>query len=274
MDPIYIIRDAAFGRDFTPKVITAFIAIALVLWDWRTQKRKDYLWVFLVGTVLWGGAEAFLAIQGIRDMPERVVAGRPIGLPLSYLIQGMSEGAFIAVIGLFVGDRYLCRARRRSGIIIGAVALVLLAAATFRSRRLLDPEAVASRRDILDTRALVVLLIACGLGVVFYVLWRQWRPRTMAMFVYMVIFGAVWAATQVAIGGRWVEVDAADGGYERAGPLITLFALSWDVIIEIALAYVLFLALPVWLRLMRDTTPLPTCDATTTTPGDRADPVV
>jgi hypothetical protein len=96
----------------------------------------------------------------------------------------------------------------------------------------------------------------------------------MAMFVYMVIFGAVWAATQVAIGGRWVEVDAAGGGYERAGPLITLFALSWDVIIEIALAYVLFLALPVWLRLMRDTTPLPTCDATTTTPGNPADPVV
>jgi len=257
LEPIYMIRDASFGQDFTPKLLAALIAIGLVAWDWRKQRRRDYLWVFVVGTVIWAAAEAFLSIQGIRDMPERTLLGRPLSLPVSYLIQGMGEGAFVAVLGLFVGDRVLNPSTRRRGFIIGLVGLVLLALVTFRSRRFLMPDLEASRRDMLSTQSLLALLVLCIIGIVFYVARREWRPRTMMMFTYMLVFGTVFTLTQVAIGGRWIEVDAAGGGYERAGLMLTIFGLAFDVVFEIALAYVPFLAIPVFLGLIRDPTPLP-----------------
>ena len=77
---VYMVRDAGFGRDFTPKVWVTLIALALVAWDVRRQRRWDYAWVFLIGSVIWALAEVFLSVQGIRDMPERVLFGSPMPL--------------------------------------------------------------------------------------------------------------------------------------------------------------------------------------------------
>jgi hypothetical protein len=254
---IYIIRGAGFGRDFTPKLLIAFITIGMVLWDWRRQRRLDYLWVFVCGSLLWAAAEALLTLQGIRHMPVRSLFGQPLSLTLSWVIQGMSEGAFVAVVGLFVGDRILNRSTRISGLIAGVVVLGTIALATFRSRRFLLALEPASRRNLLDSRALLALAVLSLLVIVFYVIRKRWRQRTLMMFGFMVCLATVWSSTQVAVGGRWVEIDSAGYGYERAGSLITFSALAFDVVVEIALVYVSFLAIPVLLGLLRQPLPLP-----------------
>lgn len=259
-DPVYIIRDAGFGRDFTPKFWSAIICVGLVLWDMRTQRRLDYLWVFITGSVLWGSAEAFLSFQGIREMPERVMFGHPLQLGWSYVVQGMAEGALVAVGGLFLADRFLCKQRRGRAWILVAAFVAAIVLSTFRSgRNLAGLGEAASRRNVLDTRALLFLLVVSALAVFFYVVYREWRPRTMAMFVMMLVIGASWAIAQVSIQGRWVEVASADGGFQRAPALVAIGALTFDVVVEIALIYVPFLAIPVMVRLMRDPRPLPTC---------------
>ena len=254
---IYIIRGAGFGRDFTPKLLIAFITIGIVMWDWRKQRRLDYLWVFVCGSLLWAAAEALLSLQGIRDMPIRTLFGRPLSLTLSWAIQGMSEGAFVAVVSLFVGDRILNRSTRISGLISGVVVLGTIALATFRSRQFLLYLGPASRRDLLDPRALLTLVVLSLVVIMFYVIRKRWRQRTLMMFGFMVCLGAVWSSAQVAVGGRWVEIDSAGHGYERAGSLITFSALAFVVAVEIALVYVSFLAIPVFLGLMRHPLPLP-----------------
>lgn len=260
-DSVFMIRDAMYGRDFTPKLATAVIAIALVLWDVVRHKRLDYVWVFAFGTVIWGGAEAFLHLQGIRDMPERTLFGQPMALPLSYLLQGMAEGAFVAVAGLFVGDRLLVRASRWKAAVALAGLAVLILSSTVRSfRRMEGLGAVASRRDLLDPTSLGLLLVVVVVSAVFVWKWEQWRPRTFAMFGVMLVIGTVWTVTQVALGGRWVEVGSAATGYRDAGTVVTVLALAFDVVIEIAATYVPFLAIPVMLRLMRDPAPLPVAD--------------
>ena len=91
VDSVYIIRDVAFGRDFTPKLIMGVVALALALWDARRQHRADYLWVAAFGTAIWGCAEWLLALQRIRDMPERVLFGTPLANAPSYLLRGAGE---------------------------------------------------------------------------------------------------------------------------------------------------------------------------------------
>lgn len=259
LDPVFMVRGYAFGRDFTPKLFTALIAISFVLWDSVKQKRLDYLWVFVFGTVIWGGAEAFLNLQGVRNMPERAMFDEPISLPLSYVIQGMSEGAFVAVVGLFLGDRWLCRRSRTKSIILTAVVVLVIALATVRSSRRLDGFGDAgSRRDVFDEQALLALGFLVLLGLLFFWRYPAWRPRTLAMFVMMLVIGTGWTITQVLVDGRWVEFPGpTPGTYEAAGPLMSLFVLAFDVVVEIALAYVPFLGLPVMLKLITDNTPLP-----------------
>ena len=254
---LYIVRGQGFGSDFTPKLIASTIAIALVIWDWCRQRRTDYAYVFLVGTVLWACAELFLAIQGIRDMPIRILMGKPIGLPLSVLIQGMSEGAFVAVTGLFVGDRILNRSSRIGGFQLGVCALVAISASVVRSRQFLESKQAWSRRDVLDPRALTALMLMILIVIVFFVAYRAWRKRIAIMFFCMAAMAAVWTIMQVMSGGRWVEIDVAGHGYTHASPSITVAVLAFDAVVEIAFIYSSFLAIPVALRFLRNPVPLP-----------------
>lgn len=270
MDPVYIIRDAAFGRDFTPKLFMALVALGLALWDARRQRRPDYLWVLLFGTVLWGGAEALLRFQGIRAMPERVLFGSELADVPAYVLQGMGEGGLVAVAGLFVGDRWLHR--HRSGTILGAVFLVLVVLSTVRSRRIVTGFGeAASRRNVLDGRALVFVVLLVVIGAVFLWRYRAWRPRALAMLVVMILIGGTWTVTQTIIRGRWVEVaGSTPGTFDEAGRWISVLALAFDIVFEIATAYLPFLALPVMLGLVRDPRPLPrSADAL---PGQAAKP--
>ncbi len=260
-DSVFMIRDAIFGRDFTPKLATALLGLALVLWDSVRHKRLDYVWVFVFGTVIWGGAEAFLQIQGIRDMPNRTLFDAPIALPGSYVLQGMSEGAFVAVIGIFIGDRLLVRSSRWKAA-VGLLGVVLLIASS-TVRTVLRTEGlgeVASRRDILAPTALGLIAVTVVISAVFVWRWVAWRPRTLAMFSVMVVVGTVWTVAQVSLGGRWVEVGSTASGFQDAGPLVSLLAFAFDVVMEIAIPYVPFLALPVMVGLIRNPAPLPTVE--------------
>ena len=78
----------------------------------------------------------------------------------------------------------------------------------------------------------------------------------LAMAAVMLLFATLWTIAQVAAGGRWVEVGTATGGYAAAAPLVSFAGLAFDVVVEIVIAYVPFLALAVGLGLMRDPRPL------------------
>lgn len=258
IDSIWVIRGAAFGRDFAPKLVLVLVALALVALDRRAQRRWDYLWVFLAGTLLLGVAEAALAVQGVRDMPERVVAGWQLPLSVSYLVQGAAEGAFLAVTGLYVGDRLLVSRHRARAALLLAAIVALAVLSTVRAQRRLGAAAdeVASRRDVLSPGALVTLAGVALLVAVFVARWRAWRPRLRAMAGVVLVIASAWTLAQVAGGGRWVEVGTADAA-QRAGPWLAAGVLAFDVVVEITLACLPFLVVPVMLRLVRDPRPLP-----------------
>ncbi|MDQ1249076.1 MAG: hypothetical protein QG597_3450 [Actinomycetota bacterium] len=193
-----------FGQEFSPKLVAALLGVALVAWDCFTRRRLDYVWVYLAGTLIWGGAEFALQFSGIRQMPSHLLFGHELAPVVAQVLQGAAEG---------------------------------------------------SRRDVLDVASL--LFIGLLLAVILLAAWRHpWcRRRLAVMFSVMVALGAVWTVSQVLVGGRWVEVGQADGGFDRAGPVLTTVVLSLDVVFEIAVVYLPFLAVPILLGLIRAADP-------------------
>ena len=52
---IFIIRGGFFGFDWTHKLFYLLGGIALCIYDWKKNKRKDYFWVYLFGALLYIG---------------------------------------------------------------------------------------------------------------------------------------------------------------------------------------------------------------------------
>lgn len=251
---IFIARDTVFGQEFGPKLIAALLGAALVAWDGLTRRRLDYLWVYLTGTLIWGGAELALQTSGIRQMPSHLLFGHELAPVVAQLIQGAAEGATMAIMGLVVADRWLADSRRVGAYAAFAVFAAALVWSSLRAQHG-DAAEVGSRRDVLNPTSL--LFIAVLLAVSLVAAWRHpWsRQRLFALFLTMVGLGAVWTVSQVMVGGRWVEISDAAGGFTRAGPALTAVVLSLDVIFEIAVVYLPFLALPILIGLIRDADP-------------------
>lgn len=120
-----MIRAGHFGSDFNMKFLLCLVAGFLVFWDMQKNRRKDYLWVFLFGALTWTFAEVALQAVGTRVMPSRLLFGFALPLPISALLQGVSEGATIAVMGIFVGDRIInAKTRKRALLIFLSVCLL------------------------------------------------------------------------------------------------------------------------------------------------------
>ncbi|GAB4307989.1 MAG: hypothetical protein Kow0069_05860 [Promethearchaeota archaeon] len=251
--PVFMIRGGAFGTDFEAKLVMVAAAFAGVLYDWRRRGRLDYAWTFLFGTATWTLAELVLQTSGVREIHQATLFGAPLPFAASVTLQGASEGAVVAVLGLFCGDRMLEKGSRWRG----ALVLLLTTAAAATKALLGGPPDrdvggdVPSRREVFAAGPVAFLSVVGALVVAWC--WRtdsQTRRRVLAMFVSMVVFAGFWTLAEFVANARWIEVESA-GGLVLAPPALQFGALAWDVVVEIALAYIPFFAVPRVLGLIK-----------------------
>lgn len=254
---VYMIRSGDFGTDFVAKLSLALFAVVLVGWDVWRQRRLDYLWVLLFGTVTWTVVELVMQAQGVRVIRDGTLWGSPLPPAAMALIQGASEGAAIAVGGVFFGDRILHHPTRLVAALSLAGLFSLVVLVTLRqagsgavaAAHAVDP---ASRRDMLTPQALVFL---CGMVALAALAWWRrpaLRPRLVAMTLVILTFATIWTVAEVAVGTRGIQVPAPGGvGFAAAPAGTAIAALAYDVVVEITLAYVPFLGLPVLLGRIR-----------------------
>jgi hypothetical protein len=235
--------------DFAPKFWLSIFTIVLVIWDWSKEKRLDYLWVFLTGTAIWTLAEAALQVSGARVMPARDLYGVMLPLPISAFLQGIAEGAFVAVFSLFVGDCLRDKQTRTLALsLFFIMVLVLLLGTIFHSAELPVPESPPSRRNILAPRALVFLFCMTLFNIIFWIKYKTYRRRTLTMSVVMLAFVTLWSLQQVYVGERWVETyNTLTGAYTKASFSASVSTLSFDIVFEMLMAYIPFFAIPVML---------------------------
>lgn len=257
---VYMIRSGEFGTDFGAKLVMALLAVTLAGWDLWRHRRLDYLWVLLLGTVTWTGVELIMQAQGTRVMREGALLGIPLPHAAKTLLQGMAEGAAIAVGGVFIGDRLLRRPTRLAaalglaGFCLWAVLATLRQGGGPLAADAVDP---ASRRDIFTPQALAFLGTMVAISVIAW--WRRpaLRRRLAAMTLVMLVFATLWTLAEVAAGTRGIQVPGPGGRGTVAAPdAVAVAALAYDVVVEITLAYVPFFAVPALLGRLRPE-PLP-----------------
>lgn len=105
---------------------------------------------------------------------------------------------------------------------------------------------VTSRRNVLEPCALLFLSGVVIVDVLFFYFFRKHRTRFAAMAFVLTVLATTWTVAQTAAGLRWVEIPVpGTNSFARASNLVSTFTLSFDVLVEIVLAYLTFLALPV-----------------------------
>lgn len=262
-ESIFMIRGGAFGQDFGAKALMSLVGVALCVYDWKVRARKDYFWVFLFGTLIWSTAELVLQLGGTRVLQAKYFFGWDVtDAPwLTIPLQGTSEGAFVAVLGVFFGDRFQDPAvRKRWLAVFGGVVVFLLVLALPRGIHFADVNAgdpnIPSRRDMFPLPATIFIVAMCTVAIVW---WATTTPaarrRGLWMYAVMAGFIAWWTFTEWLTGQRWIETGTInpDGTYAnlaRATPTVEFLALAYDYMVEVSLIYVPFLALPSWLGLI------------------------
>ena len=116
--PIYD-REGVFNFGF--KLISSLICIIVCIIYKVTTKKNDYFWVFITGTLILTLVETLLQISGTRETPEAMLFGWQVPIYLQVLLQGISEGAWIAILGLVFTD--LLRGKK---VEYGGVSCLLL----------------------------------------------------------------------------------------------------------------------------------------------------
>ncbi len=259
MTNIWMIRGGEFGYEFTTKILLTLIAILIVVYDWKKNKRKDYLWVFLTGALIWASVEWLLQSTGTRSMPIQELFGIDIPRFLGVIFQGTSEGAYVAVVGLFVADRFFMQQTKnwKEGA-VGIGIMVFLPLLRFAREGIQNPqvglEDIPSRRLMFDLIGTIFIAIIVILSVVWILRTNpEFRRRAIYMFLGMVLLAVCFTIMEWIGGTRWIEMGPVGGPWDRATPLVEFGALAYDVVVEIAALYIQFLAIPCLLRLIKPT---------------------
>ena len=255
VDFIWMIRGGSFGFDFNVKLALTLITILICLYDWKKNKRWDYFWVFLIGAIIWSLIELFNQLTGQRNMPNAILFGFEIPDYVAIPLQGISEGAFVAVLGLFIADRLFNKAKWIGGL-IGVLIIIVPSALNLILNGIQIPEVgnplIPSRRQMFTPAATIFFAIMVIITVVW--LWKtnpEFRKRAYLLFISMLIIALIFTVFEYIGGTRWIEVGPLEGPWSRALPLIEFGALTYDIVVEIALAYMPFFAIPCALKLIR-----------------------
>ncbi|MFO8018071.1 MAG: 4Fe-4S binding protein [Promethearchaeia archaeon] len=263
-ESVIMVRTGRFGADFGHKLIMSLIGLGICIYDWKVNDRKDYFWVFLVGTLIWTLAEVWLQVVGTRILQDPDLFGLDVtdALWLTAPLQGMSEAGFVAAIGMVFGDRLLNKETRKNGIISFVIVLLFLMLSyieygiAFQDVPVGNPS-IPSRRDMFPFSANLFVLLLSSIAISWLITMNsKGRKRGLSMYLIMVSFIAWWTLLEFLTGQRFIEIgtlnpDGTFSNLRRAPPLIEFAANAYCVLVEVSLIYVPFLGIPYWLGLIK-----------------------
>jgi hypothetical protein len=254
LETFYMIRAGNFGLNYAVKVYMTIFGLVLCIIDSQMHHRKDYWWVFFWGTLIWGGIELIMQLSGTRVTEPVYLYDIELPVYAAAILRGTSEGATIAVFGLFFGDRFLRKDSRTHAIatyslIIGFI--LILAFLQALPVKIIDVNS-PSRRDIFTPMAVITLFSFLALDLVWLKRTSiESRKRALSMFGVMIIFAAIWTFAEFLANTRWIEMGIPPN-YEFAPPIMQFVVLAWDVIVEIGFCYLPYLILPYVMKRIND----------------------
>jgi len=258
MVEIYMIRGGFFGWEFTIKLLYVIFGLILCIYDWKKNNRKDYFWVLIFGTILYIGSEIMLFLFGGRVMQEKFLFGVNITSMhwLTIPLMAVADVVIVAIIALFFADRLRnSETRKKWGIIFilwlicrDVIPYVILFGLgyNFATIPIGDP-LIPSRRNMTEIGTLIALSTLVAIGLIWlFRTDKKSRKRGFYMIGVTIIYMAAWTIGEWFAGQRWIEI-----GPELAPPLLQFGMLLYDIVIEMGLFTLCFLAIPSLLKLIK-----------------------
>ncbi|NVM16770.1 MAG: hypothetical protein HWN80_03580 [Candidatus Lokiarchaeota archaeon] len=263
MVDIYIIRGGYFGWEYTLKLIYVILGLILCIYDWKKNNRKDYFWVLIFGTLLYIGSEVMLFLFGGRVMQGKYLFGINITsmhwLTIPLLV--LADVVVIAIIAIFFADRLMnSETQKKWGIIfiiwvvgrdlIPYIVLYFLGY-SYATVSVGDP-LIPSRRNMTEMGTIIALSIMILIGLIWLIRTdKKSRKRGLYMIGVMLILMTVWTIGEWFAGQRWIEIGPEEGPWIYAPPPLQFGMLLYDIVIEMGLFTVCFLAIPSLLKLIK-----------------------
>jgi len=246
--PLYIIRNSA-GNDYSHKVYWSVAGGVACYQHYALKNNLEYLGVFGVASVFWTLVELRLATSNTRQ--GKIQKGEVFGFPLNNLsaavLRGCAEGGSLTLMGLIAADYFLkhidLSTEKGLAVTMGVMKLCLYGMTVVGSPLVNGTKrtAVASKRNILDTRTLAVMFGAIGV-----LLWglrtdrisETDKKRLRHFVAFDAAIGISWNFLAYAVGYRWLSRSEEEGvGEPSESPLDHFFGLVWDGAVEIAAMY-------------------------------------
>lgn len=262
-DNIYMIRGGFFGWEFTHKLLYVIFGLILCIYDWKKNKRKDYFLIFIFGTILYLGSEIMLFFFGGRIMQEQILFGIDVNsMPWLWIpLLAVGDVVMLAVIALFFADRIRnSETRKKWGglFIVWLVCreilpyvIILGLGYSFTSISIND-SLIPSRRNMTETGTLIALSTTVTIGLIWlFRTNKESRRRGLYMIGVTLILMTMWTFGEWFSGQRWIEVGPEGGPWTLAPPLLQFGMLLYDIVIEMGLFTLCFLAIPALLKLIK-----------------------
>ncbi len=263
MADIYMIRGGFFGWEFTHKLLYIIFGLILCIYDWKKNKRKDYFWVFIFGTILYLGSEIMLFLFGGRVMQEKFLFGINITSMhwLTIPLLAVADVVMLAVIALFFADRLRnSETRKKWGILFviwvicrDIIPYVILYGLGYNFATISEGNPlIPSRRNMIEMGTLIALSIMVAIALIWlFKTDKKSRKRGLYMIGVMLILMTAWTFGEWFSGQRWIEIGSEGGPWTLAPPLLQFGMLLYDIVIEMGLFTLCFLAVPSLLKLIK-----------------------
>jgi len=203
---------------------------------------------------------------GGRVMQEQLLLGIDItSMPWLWIpLLAIGDVVMLAVIALFFADRIRNSETRKKWVILFIVWLfcrdvlpyLILFGLGYTFVTTGDPliglSSIPSRRNMIETGTLIALSILVGISIIWLIRTdKKSRKRGLYMVGVMLILMTVWSFGEWFSGQRWIEVGPEEGPWTLAPPLLQFAMFVYDIVIEMGLFTLCFLAIPYFLKLIK-----------------------
>ena len=241
-DRYNIVRIGDFATNANTKINYCLFSIALCLEEYITNNSTDCFMLLGYSTLIWTFIEFFLHTSHTRiikpmvyyyNQNDHTIVPHYLGL----FLQGFQEGGVITTIGLYFGDRIFSYNHMVGlHILISFIVLNVCNKTKSITRN--------SVRQVNTTSSLIGMSSITIYNINSFYQYPEHRHRQLYMFFVMMYVSYWWTLAAWYNGFRKVEVYIKDENdhyvLKKSNIFDTALVLSYDVIIEIAMAYLSF----------------------------------